>query len=488
MSLGIDAFATDAAKTWPDGRAFGCRGETLTFAGLLRRSEALAEALQAKGVAPGDRVGIAMTKGLEMPIAIQGIWRAGAAFVPLDPSAPLKRLHGLAEACGLNVIVGAARDNDFLSRFLPSGDDRLLIAGDLPKEPSEAFRPVSNQPDDLAYIIFTSGSTGAPKGITHTHRSGRAFAEMWARLYKPVPDDVLFCTVPLHFDFSLADFFAAPIGGAMTELVPEAVQLFPASLADLMERSGATIWSTVPYALYQLVERGAIEGRDLSRLRMIIYGGEPISPVKLAQVRRLLGADISNSYGPAEVNQVTEYEVPPDHPVDRAIPIGQPTDHADLAQSEHGELLVSTEAMMRGYWGRDDLDAEVFVRQNGRTWYRTGDVVERAEDGLWRFVGRADRQIKLRGYRIELDEVERAFVAHPDVIEAAVVPTEEKLKLAAFISLRDDANENVAALRTHVAGILPNYAIPAHILIRKELPRTGTGKIDRKKLALDVSR
>jgi Acyl-CoA synthetases (AMP-forming)/AMP-acid ligases II len=170
-------------------------------------------------------------------------------------------------------------------------------------------------------------------------------------------DDTFFCTVPLHFDFSLADFFTPAMVGACTELVPEPALLFPASLAALLEQSRATIWSSVPYTFTQLCERGAVAGRDLSSLRWLIYGGEPMPPSALPLLRQTFSAQISNSYGPAEVNQVTEYTVPEDHPADRAIPLGGPMPHAALTLAEDGELLVAAPSMMRGYWNRPDLDA-----------------------------------------------------------------------------------------------------------------------------------
>ena len=483
MTAGIDSHLLGAVDRSPDHAAFRCGGKALSYADLHRSAGALAQRLRDHGVGPGDRVAIAMTKGLEMPVAIYGIWMAGAAFVPFDTFAPLQRLAGLIDACDIRVVVGSARDAAVGKKLGQERPVTLVNASEvLGADTPVGFQEADNRPEDLAYVMFTSGSTGDPKGIVHTHGSGTAFARMWTRLYRPTPDDVLFCTVPLHFDFSLADFFAAPLGGATTELVPEPLQRFPASLAQLLETSRASIWSTVPFALIHLLEHGDLDARDLGRMRWIIYGGEAMSPAKLYGLRRYFpAAQVSNSYGPAEVNQCTEYTVPADHPQDAPIPIGRPTDHADLVEDD-GELLIATPAMMQGYWRRPDLNAKAFSVIDGKRYYRTGDSARLGEDGLWHFGGRSDRQVKVRGYRIELDEIEHALAAHPAVSEAAVVLAKEDETIRSYVIASDGADVTADDLRVYLRSILPPYTVPAVIAFRSAFPRTGTGKIDRKVL------
>lgn len=489
MSDGLDALLAQRVRLTPDRPAFRFTGDVLSYRHLDTRARNLGDRLGKQSVRPGDRVGIVMTKCLEMPVAVHAIWMSGAAFVPLDTSSPMDRMAQIIDDCGITVLVTSPR-NEKLANSLAKRTGATVIVADVagPFEDAPAFEPVANNADDIAYIIFTSGSTGRPKGIVHTHGSGRAFAEMWTRLYNVQADDVCFCTVPLHFDFSLADFIAIPISGASTELVPEAVMSFPASLAKLMDEAGATIWSTVPHALIQLCERGAVETRDLSALRLVIYGGEPLVPAKLPLIRESLGTfELLNSYGPAEVNQVTVYKVPDDHPTDRPIPIGDPTDHAELAVDDGNILLVHSPAMMCGYWGRDDLNADAFVTIDGKTFYSTGDLAEQGPEGLWRFIGREDRQVKIRGYRVELDEIERVLASHDGVSEAAVVPTSDKLALVGHVTLTPGGTLEASDLIAHVSATLPPYAVPSDFVIRDTFMRTTTGKIDRRALARETT-
>jgi amino acid adenylation domain-containing protein len=486
--VSIDQALLPAAKKWPDRMAFRCRGATLTYGALEAETRAMAACLSSLGVAPGDRVAIAMTKGLEMPVAIHAIWWVGAAFVPLDPSAPVGRLTHIIRDCGISVVIGADRNAALLQEIAQASEVKIVgaeipgAACYMPTAESNGAPPHRNAPDDLAYIIFTSGSTGTPKGICHSFDSGSGFAHAWLNTYQLRADDFFFSTVPLHFDFSLADFFTPAMVGAAVELVPEQVLLFPASLSKLLEDSGGTIWSSVPYTFIQLCERGAVEDRDLSALRWLIYGGEPLPPSSLPLLRKTFRARISNSYGPAEVNQVSEYTVPPEHPADRPVPIGAPMNHAVFTRSEEGELLVAASSMMSGYWNRPELNAKVFSDRDGTRYYHTGDRVETDAAGQWMFLGRADRQAKVRGYRVELDEIELALAAHDSVSEAAVIVSTDGLTLRGFVTMIPGGQVDGAQLKAHVGDRLPRYMVPDDIVICANLAKTSTGKIDRKAL------
>ncbi len=509
-----------AAERAPEKTAMRCNGESLTYGEWLSRSSALAAALRAQGVERGDRVGVLLNKSLETPVAVYAIWMAGAAFVPLDPLAPVARLGfavqdsgarhlitheakraaaaTLAADHGVAHVFGLAPGADLPAHAMHWGD--VLTSG--------APGPdVALTQDDLAYVMYTSGSTGTPKGLMHTHRSGLAYARLSADLYDVQPDDVLSNHSPLHFDMSTFDYFTGPLRGATTVIIPEPVTKFPASLSKLMQDERLTIWYSVTTALVQLVLRGALAQRDLTALRWILYGGEPFPPAALRELQSLLpAARVSNVYGPAEVNQCTYYHVPAVGAetavaADDAVPIGEiwaeseglllDADDNEAAPGEIGELVVRTPTMMRGYWNRPDLNARAFYHRSapGRlddVFYRTGDLMRLDRQGRLRFCGRKDRQIKTRGYRVELDEVETALSLHPAVAEVGAYATpdgEGSLWVEAAVIVRDSHTVSEAELKTDVARRLPVYAVPHTIVFLSDFPRTGTGKIDRRALA-----
>ncbi|MBC2607980.1 amino acid adenylation domain-containing protein [Pelagicoccus albus] len=502
----------------PDSIAFRCRGDLLTYAQLYTAACQLANTLLEQGLSPLDRVGIHMNKSLELPVAIYGILLAGGVYVPIDASAPLNRIEFIIQDCGihflvtnkekrrtiasleqnqklpLRTVIGIQRDDTIHRTYV----DWCSIYDSVSAPPENKAKE-----DDLAYIMYTSGSTGLPKGLMHTHRSGLAYARHSADLYQVVPEDILGNHAPIHFDISTFELLTGPFVGATTVLIPEEELMFPASLARLIERERLTFWYSVPLALTQLVLRGEWEGLDLSSLRWVLFGGEPFPPKYLSMLMdRLPGARFCNVYGPAEVNQCSYYHVPDKESLsDEPVPIGHIWDaahHLLLDDENHliekegtGELLISASTMMQGYWGRSDLNEKAFFHEEPvsgfkRRYYRTGDLMQRDQNGILHFLGRKDRQIKLRGYRIELDEIEAAFTQQLQVEEAAAIvvedPQGEKTIVAYYkpsIGSSIDSKELLSTARKN----LPSYAVPSRILSLDTFPRTGSGKIDRIKLA-----
>jgi amino acid adenylation domain-containing protein len=505
-----------SAARYPDHEAMRCNNQALTYAEWHRRATALAHVLAENGVRRGDRVGIYLHKSLETAVAIYGIWKAGAAYVPLDPLAPPGRLTFALNDCGIRHLITQPARLEAVRQLLPETKIECVIgvSGDLPVRTvswEKVYGASLSAPEvllmeaDLAYVMYTSGSTGTPKGLMHTHASGLAYARLSAEQYAVTHTDRLGNHSPLHFDMSTFEYFTGPLCGATTVIIPEPVTRLPASLSRLIETERLTIWYSVTTALVQMILRGALPQRDLSSLRWINYGGEPFPPQQLRELQKLApGAQISNVYGPAEVNQCTYYTVPPlPEDYDESIPIGAVwadseglllgDDDAPVADGEIGELVVRTPTMMRGYWGRPDLNAKAFYRRKvfdhyDDVFYRTGDLMKRDADGLLRFCGRRDRQIKTRGYRVELDEVETALSLHPAVGECAVyaVPDGEGSQwVEAAVIVKRPATEAAvteAKLKADVATRVPAYAVPRAIRFLDDFPRTATGKIDRRAL------
>ena len=507
----------------------------LTYGSLLERSNQLANALRANGVGRGDLVGVLMGKAVENAVAVFGIMTAGAAYVPLDPAAPVARLEAIARSCDLAHFVIDTDRAGRMAKVATAIDGRCFVYGvdelDHPTAMAIGWDELATGPaappterpeaDDLAYIIFTSGSTGVPKGIMHTHRSAVAYADMAATLYDVGPDDRLSNFPPLHFDQSTFDFFSGTMVGATTVLIGQQYQLVPASLSQLIEDEKLTIWYSVPRALVQLLLYGALDQRDCSALRWVVYGGEPF-PVKHLKglMEQWPQARFSNCYGPAETNQCTFHHLDQDQiakladggaAAEGGVPIGVacPGNHTmvvdpdgrPVADGETGELLVSAPTAMKGYWGREDLQDKIFHQQptaNGvRQYYRTGDLARVNRDGLLEFLGRRDRQIKTRGFRVELDEVEAVLLTNDEVSEVAVLARpasagdgngpggldDDALTIAAYVTRAAGGTVDARQLQRHCGATLPRYAVPDSVVFVDRFPRTTSGKIDYLALA-----
>jgi amino acid adenylation domain-containing protein len=504
----------NAADRYPDREAVRFSGERLTYAELLGRTNRLARVLREQGVMRGDRVGIYLPKSLESVVAVYGIMKAGAAYVPLDPFAPAARLSSVIGDCGIRHLITKAAKLDGVQQLVKEQTGLECVIGlepqadllvrtvsweEVDNTPAGSVPDVGTSEQDIAYILYTSGSTGHPKGIVHTHRSGLSFAQWAAKTYSLDYEDRLSNHAPLHFDLSTFDLFAGGLAGATTVIIPETLTKFPASLSRLIEDERITVWYSVPLALTQLLLRGSLPARDLSALRWVLFAGEVFPTKHLRQLMaQLPHARFSNLYGPTETNVCTYYHVdqlPQDS--DAPIPIGQPCANVETlvldeqdqpaAAGEVGELVVRGATVMRGYWGRSDLNARCFYRPSASNrhkdlFYRTGDLVRCQADGHYHYLGRKDRQIKTRGYRVELDEVEVALLAHADVQEAAVsiiADSQGNHWIVAAVIPRTGTTLTPQQLVRHVANKLPPYAIPAHLSIVDDFPRTSSGKIDR---------
>ena len=478
-----------------DGRA------RLDWSTYRNRAAALAGALRERGVGPGDRVAVHLPKSVDSFVAAHAIVRIGAVMVPIDwfaPPAYAGQVIGDAEPAA---IVSAAGEEQLREITGPTAGP--VVIG--PHAEGPPASPAAIDPASPAYIVYTSGSTGRPKGIVHTHSSALAYARKATETYGIGPTDRLVNIAPLHFDQSTFELWAAPLAGAAVVVVPDGVLRFPASVSDLVAREKGTVWYSVPFAITQLVTRGAVADRDLTSLRWVLFGGESFPPASLVAAQRALPhARFSNVYGPAEVNQCTfhhldrafggnEQPIDPDvGPADLVVPIGRPwadtevlvVDAADQAieGAGDGELLVSSDTMMVGYWRRPELTAASIGTRSDtgtRRWYRTGDLVRRRADGTLVFLGRTDHQTKVRGHRIELEAIESVVAESPGVAACAVlVERGRDDRLVALVApiLDDEARTSLLGL---LRRRLPMYAVPAEIVGVESLPRSGVGKVDR---------
>jgi amino acid adenylation domain-containing protein len=513
----------ESAARYPDRTAVVDRAESMTYRELDAASARLAGELAARGVGPGDRVGLYLDKSLHAIIGLWGVLRAGAAYVPLDVASPVKRIARIVENGSFCGVLSTTKRWPTLAPALPRPLAFVGIAraAARPIEMEFDFETVdpltraaelvlgAEQDDPLhpAYILYTSGSTGQPKGVVLSHRASLSFVNWAAETTQLVPTDVVSSHAPLHFDLSSFDLFATCRAGATVVLVPAELNVFPRNLADWIAEQRITVWYSVPSLLSRLALAGKLERHDWSHLRQIIFAGEIFPVAHLRRLREQIpGARYWNWYGPTETNVCTTYAVEALPPEQTApVPIGTACANCRLlvvddagalcARGETGELYVSGPSLMTGYHGMPEATAHALVvRSEGGergTWYRTGDLVREDEDGLLHLVGRRDGMIKSRGYRIELGEIESILYQHPAVAEAAAIalPDEEighVIRAAAVAKAGQSLEAGV--LRAFCADRLPAYMIPQSIEVRRSLPRGSTGKIDKLRLREELSR
>ncbi|QXD14934.1 amino acid adenylation domain-containing protein [Rhodocaloribacter litoris] len=483
------------------------RDVRITYAGLHRASDRLRDRLLDLGVQPGDRVGLYAPKSIGVVAALFGALKAGAAYVPVDPGAPPARNAFIFKDCSVRAaVVERSRVEGLeaqyegegpeavasLDELDPFGEDLVLLR--MPPQPI----PVPDT-DNLSYILYTSGSTGKPKGVMHTHASALSFIDWCSSVFEPVPEDRFSSHAPFHFDLSILDLYVPLKHGATLVLIGEDLGKQPAELARVIAERGITAWYSTPSILRLLVEYGRMEQHDYGALRIVNFAGE-VFPVK--HLRALTAywphPRYFNLYGPTETNVCTYYEVELPVPEDRTepYPIGYACSgdvcrvvdehYRPVPAGEEGELIVSGGSVMRGYWNLPERNATAFhVDPDGTRWYKTGDVVRDAGQGCYLFVGRRDRMVKRRGYRVELGEIEAALYRHPAVTEAAVValPDEQNgVLIKAFMNWTDEAKPSIIRLKQFCADNLPLYMIPDRFVFLDALPKTSTDKIDYQRL------
>ncbi len=510
---------TGAAERFPDRIAVRDELGALRYAELERQSNRLAYTLRESGVLRGDRVGLFLNKSLDAIVGIYGILKAGAAYVPLDPFAPAARLAYILRDCGVRCLVTQREKGREVTQLVVSGApvETLVVSNAAAREvaePLEGIRYVGTETldaapehwpgapgidQDLAYILYTSGSTGQPKGVMLSHLNALAFVEWCHSYFRPTPEDVFSNHAPLHFDLTILDIYTAAMAGAALAIVPPDVSVFPVQLARWIEERRITIWYSVPSILAMLALRGNLAVGRLPSLRHVIFAGEVFPTKHLRALMTLLPrAQFTNLYGPTETNVCTYYRVPvlPENQTE-SIPIGLPIDNVEVvvtgddgrpaAEGETGELYVRGNTVAHGYWGDAERTARSFLL-NAFTpardrMYRTGDLVRRREDGHLIFIGRRDHQIKSRGYRIELGDIEAALAAHPGVAECVVVAIPDEVigsRLKAFVVTNEVVKEG--DLARFCADRLPKYMVPESFEFVSALPKTPTGKTDRKAL------
>ena len=499
------AFARQARAT-PNRTAVRRGDVLLTYAGLDAAANRLARQLMGQGVGRGDRVALLLPRDVDAVVAILGVLRAGAAYVPVDMSYPEARIHFIVGDCGCRVAITTSAG---LSR-LPPGIVSLALdaqAQAIAETPGDALPAVAGA-DDPIYVIYTSGSTGLPKGAAVTHRSFANLLQWYIRTLGLDGGDSTLLVSALGFDLTQKNIYAPLLVGG-TLYLPDFDVFDPEAIVAMVESRSVTFLNCTPSTFLPLVE-GAAAGRmeRLASLRWAVLGGEPIP------IRRLLPwlghpacrGQILNSYGPTECTDICAAWAMGAANWEDPVPLGRPVDNVFLAVLDEmrrpvapgveGELWIGGLGVGLGYLGRPELNAERFMTlrvpgHEGRM-YRTGDRVSWRADGVLDFFGRLDHQIKIRGHRVEPGEIEAALCSHADIREACVAVRRDgdaEPRLVAWLVMRQTATMPLeAGLRRYLAERLPEHMIPAAFAALPALPLSPNGKIDRQALPDIVAR
>ena len=477
----IDKFEKQALFN-PSRTAVISGAGSMTYGELRSRSNQIANHLNSRGIGRGDFIGLGLHRSLELPAALLGIMKSGAAYVPLDPGYPESRIEQMISSAGLKHVITIS---DLKDKFQNVGT--ICMDDDAVSSASSDELDHCHVPDDLIYAIFTSGSTGQPKAASVYHRGFENLLQWYSIELELGPSDRTLIISSPSFDLTQKNFFAPLVTGGT--LILDDCQTYDISrISTLIRELGVTLINCTPSAFYPLVDAAATDDyRSLASLRFAVLGGEPIS---IKRLRPWLEhpncrAEVVNSYGPTECADICAF-----HRLHRGnlddhafVPLGKEIPNvavsivdeslAELPVGEIGELCISGAGVGGGYLNDPERTAQAFTGSV----YRTGDLAKRMPSGELEFRGRADHQVKVNGFRIELGEIEAALNRHPNVRESIVIAAKDRL----VAHVHGTAEASV--LRDHLAKTLPSYMIPGEIRLVETFPMTPNGKVDRLALA-----
>jgi amino acid adenylation domain-containing protein/non-ribosomal peptide synthase protein (TIGR01720 family) len=483
----VHELVAEAAARAPGAVALAFDGGSVSYGELEARADRLARHLARHGAARGTLVGVCVEKGPDLVVSLLAVLKTGAAYVPLDAAYPAERLAFMLEDAGLSLVVADARG----AAALPDRGARILR----PDAPEAALEPagplgVAGSAEDPAYVMYTSGSTGTPKGVVVPHR-GIVRLVVGADYWTFGPEEAIGFLSTVSFDAATLEVWGALVHGARL-VVPPPGQLSLQELGDLLHRHRVTTVLLTTPLFHAMVD----ENPDgLRGLKQLIAGGDALSPRHAERALRALpGVRIVNGYGPTENTTLVTCHVVRE-PLAERVPIGRPIANTRAYVLDRhlqpvpagvvGELYAAGDGLALGYLDRPALTAERFVERGGERLYRTGDLARRLPDGTLDFLGRADRQIKVRGFRVEPGEVEAALGAHPAVRGCLVDAREDapgRKRLVAWVVPRAGGDAAPESLRAFLRQRLPEHMVPGALVLLDALPLLPSGKVDRRAL------
>ncbi len=500
MSHPLKELITQAFRQFSQQIACDDLDRSYTYHELQLESQKTVDFLDKKGIRSKQRVGICAAKSFASFSALLGIIQSGGAYVPLDPVSPVSRIHTIVDDSRPEGIIGETEMLKELVKHHNAGTIEEIPGSNLCylnlDFPDEVARGI---PSELVCILYTSGSTGKPKGVMITQQNAYSYVKWASSLSNFSRSDIFSSVAPFHFALSLFDLYVPLIFGATIILFTEKHIRNPMVLSSAIDKKKITVWYSTPSVLMLLMQYGKTERSDHSSIRLICYAGEVFPSESLRQLRdKWPDIDIYNQFGSTETNVCTSRKIPEDLPddFDHRI-IGTGCSHLncklfvnhviqELVQGTEGELVISGPAVTQGYFGTAaELSSDKFISIEGVHWYRMGDWAIVTDQQEFKLMGRIDRMVKKRGYRIELDEIEKVIARHDLVGRSGVVsaPGDGELVIKAFIQTVPESDGfDMEDLKRWVKEQLPTYMIPDVWRRLEKLPLTGTHKIDYQNL------
>lgn len=481
-------------------------GATVSHADLRARCFSLGNWLTDLGVGPGELVGVSCPKSSDCVMAILAVVASGSAYVPVDADGSVGRNASIFEDCRTSCILVDSNQADELAQHLEC-PTQMLPVPDLALTLIQCSWPGERdrkQFSDLAMVLYTSGSTGRPKGVQLTHANVLAFVTWCAKTFPVDSSDIIASIAPFHFDLSIFDLFVGLLRGASILLLNYATCRNFILLSHYLAQYEVSICYSTPTVFKMILQYGRLHKLDHGSIKLVLFAGEvfPITPLRDLK-SHWRQARFYNLYGPTETNVITYHPVPDiiDESRQHPFPIGRPCEYADCKvlvreqlldidraaeKQVEGELVAFGASVTRGYINNESENLRAFIVFEGRSYYRTGDIVRVNPDGTIVYIMRNDRMVKRRGYRIELSEIERVMSLHEAVMEVAVLAgtVADEVVIRAHVSTAPNATKpNVLELQEFCSEYLPGYFFPDKVHFLDALPMTSTGKIDYQRLA-----
>ncbi|MCX7920809.1 MAG: amino acid adenylation domain-containing protein [Clostridia bacterium] len=477
----------EQAERTPDKTALAFGGKKLTYSELNIKANQLAEKLREKGVKADGIVGLMVTRSMEMFIGLFGILKAGGAYLPIDPEYPAERVQYMLEnsECGTVLTNRGVRKTEASTEFIHL-DDESLYSG------CSSNLDSASKPDNLAYVIYTSGSTGKPKGVMIEHRNVSNFIKGMTDKIDFSPNKTILCLTTISFDIFVLESLVPLANGLTVVIADEKQQMDPDLLSDVIAANGVDMLQCTPSRM-QMLLKSKKSAQCLQNIKELIIGGEAFPEILLQDLSFLENTKIYNVYGPTETTVWSTIKELTDS---KTINIGKPIANTQIYILDRynslqpvgvaGELHVAGDGLARGYFNREDLTTERFIANpfvDGKFMYKTGDLARWLPNGEIEYIGRMDNQVKVRGYRIELPEIEKCIIEYGGIKNCVCVVKEDdygvKYLAAYYVSEQDIP---VSEMRTYLAKYLPDYMVPQTYMCLEQIPMTPNGKVDRNAL------